>query len=74
LNNETTVVSFFLQLVALGHNRQDGRDGSAIYSESPASYRAKVQTFLWLGWRSWNKLVEIDTLVETAEKSKLGSS
>jgi hypothetical protein len=68
-----TLVIYEPLLVALGHNRRDGRDDSAIYAALQASYRATDQTFLWLGWHSSNKSVEIDRLVETAEKSKLGT-
>jgi hypothetical protein len=60
-------------LVALGHNRRDGRDDSAICAALPASYRATDQTFQLLGWHSSNKSDGIDRLVETAEKSKLGT-
>lgn len=68
-----TLVIYDPLLVALGHNRQDGRDDSAICAALPASYRATDQTFQLLGWHSSNKSVEIDRLVETAEKSKLGT-
>jgi hypothetical protein len=60
-------------LVVPGHNRQDGKDDSAICAALPASYRATDQTFQLLGWHSSNKSDGIDRLVETAEKSKLGS-
>jgi NADH:ubiquinone oxidoreductase subunit K len=49
------------------------RDDSAICAAPPASYRATDQTVQLLGWHSSNKSAEIDRLVETAEKSKLGS-
>ena len=68
-----TLVIYDPLLVALGHNRRDGKDDSAICATLPASYRATDQTFQLLGWHSSNKSVEIDRLVETAEKSKLGT-
>ena len=49
IETNPTVLLFFLLVMALGHNRQDGRDDSAICAVSPASYRAMGQTFLWLG-------------------------
>lgn len=68
-----TLVIYDPLLVALGHNRRDGKDDSAICAALPTSYRATDQTFQLLGWHSSNKSDGIDRLVETAEKSKLGS-